>query len=129
MAEARTESAKYVSSAALYVGCALTLGTVYKEVVVATATTDKPYGIAAQTGVQNDNVGFLLPGQTVKAVASAAIAIGALVAPTTAGKMVTVTKGGVQTETNFVWGTAISATAADLGVFEMLFQPFEMEST
>lgn len=129
MAESRTESAKYVSAAALYVGCALTAqGTNYKEAIVATTTSVVPLGFAAQTGVQNDNIGYLTPGQTVKAVASAAIAINAIVAPTTAGKMVTVTKGGTQTETNYAWGWALSAAAADGDVFEMQFQPFEMES-
>lgn len=129
MAQYATESGKYIGSAALYIGCALKhQGTNYKELDVATAATDKPAGIAVQTGVQNDNVGYALPGSTVKAVASAAIAINALVGCTTAGKMVTVTKGGTQTETNFVWGTAVSAAGADGDVFEMLFQPFEMET-
>lgn len=130
MAQYATESGKYVGSADLFVGCAVKLqGTNYKEIDVATAATDKPIGIAAQTGKQNDNVGYYVPGcGTVKAVASAAIAIGAMVACTTAGKMVTVTKGGTQTETNFVWGIAISAAAADGDMFEMLFHPFEMET-
>ena len=124
MAEARTESGKYVTAADLLVGTALTLqGTNYKEIVTATAIGNKPLGIAAQPGKQNDNVGYLLPGQTVKAIASAAIAIGALVSVTTAGKMVTVVKALNSATEEWAWGYAVSSAAADLDIFEMMFDP------
>lgn len=128
MAVYRSESGKMTGSAALK-GNALKAGTNYKEVAQATATTDIPFGVASQAAAQNANVGFYLPGQNVKGLAGAAITKATLIVATTAGKFITGTKGGTQTQTDFCWGTSFSAAGADLDYFELLFNWFEMEVT
>lgn len=131
MAEFRTETAKYTSSTTLGVsGYALTWQTtpVYKELILATTNAVVPVGISTQTAKQNDNIGYALPGATCKAVAAVAIAIGTLVTPTTAGKFTVATKiTTAGTTPTYVWGIAVSAAGAADDIFELLFQPFEMQ--
>lgn len=129
MAEYRTESGKYITATTLAVsGYGLKEGTNYKEVALATAATEVPVGVTVQSCIQNDNIGYAKGGQTVKAVASAAITKGVLIGATTGGKFVTVTKGGVQTETNYCWGKAHSAAGAADDIFELDFNWFELET-
>lgn len=125
-------SAIYETTTALPVtGYALTSGTASSQVILGTTALVKPLGVSAATANNSGtgHIAFYLPGQTVKAVAGGAISKGDMVTATTGGKFIAATKGGVQTETNFVWGIAITAAGADLDVFELMFQPFEMEIT
>lgn len=114
----RTEAAKYVGAAALLKGLALKPGSVYKEVDIAVNATDKIQGISKQDGVQNDNIGYAVPGgQSVKVVLGGTVTIGAYLVPTTAGKFIATTT----TQTNF-WGTALEAGVIN-ELREMNFQP------
>jgi hypothetical protein len=128
MALYRSESGKMTGAACL-LGQPLKMGTNYKEVALAAASTDIPVGVATQAAAQNSNVGFATGGGTVKALAGAAITKGVLVTAATGGEFITCTKGGTQTETNFCWGSAFSAAGADQDLFELLFNWFEMEIT
>lgn len=94
-------------------------GTDSDHVAVTAANTDTPLGIAlSKTDAAEDTVGVALPGKagTKLAVASAAIAVGARVVPTAAGKIVTLpTAGG----TYWVIGRALTAATADGDIIEI----------
>lgn len=93
MAVARIESFKYVGSAVLKGGEVMKLGSNQGEVDVATAATDVVVGVAAHGvtagNVTAQNLGVYLPGQVVKMIGSTTIALGARLAATTGGKVVT----------------------------------------
>lgn len=119
MALERTESGKYIGAAALTKGLALKPGgTTYKDIDIAVNATDKIAGISTTAAVQNDNVGYAVPGcGSVKVALGGTVTIGAYLVPTTAGKFIVTTT----TQTNF-WGTALSAgISGELG--EMNFVP------
>ena len=84
------------------------------HVAVTTAPTENPLGLAMNaTDAAEDDVGVELPGAapgTKVAIASAAIAAGARVCPTAAGKVVTLP---TDTGTYYVTGRAITAADAD----------------
>lgn len=128
MAEYRTESGKYITATTLAVsGYGLKEGTNYKEVALATAVSDIPVGVTLQSCVQNDNIGYAKPGQTVKAVAGAAVVKGVLLTVTTGGKFITAVKTATPGTVEFVWGKAHSAAGADLDICELDFNWFDMD--
>lgn len=127
MAVESKQSYQYTGSAASKKGTILTLTTVYGQLGVATAVTDKPIGIlledvaAGDTTPQNCSVGST-NGEVYKLVASTAIAIGAAVGATTAGKAVTITLSTVYAQ-EWIVGIAISAAGADGDLVEVQYNP------
>lgn len=98
-----------------------------KEVVLATANTAVPTGVSLQSCKQNDNIGVSAPGMVVKAVANAAVTVGAKVTVTTGGLFTPCDKGG--SGNTFVWGIAQSAAGAQNDVFTMLYMPYQESIT
>jgi hypothetical protein len=126
MASHRSEGGKYVngSATALPKYSAMKATSTAGEIDVATAISDIPFGISAEAAESGDNVGVFLPGQTVKAVAGAAIAKNAYVTAAAAGQFVTCTKNATPTTTpEFAWGYALTAATAQNDLFELYFFP------
>lgn len=84
------------------------------NVVVCTASDDDCIGTSLDAVVSGDRVSVQLRQPSVKMIASAAIALGAMVALTTGGKVVT------QATTVRRWGTALEAAGADGDIIEVL---------
>ena len=75
-------------------------------IILAAATTDRPLGVLQNNPTSGKTASVMTSGVT-KVVASAAIAIGDRVMCTAAGKVATATS------TNYAFGTALVAAAAD----------------
>ena len=88
-------------------------------VIVTTAITDHVLGVAQQDAASGEQVPVLTsPGSVVTMVASAAIAIDAMVMPGASGKVATA--AGV---TAITCGQALEAGAADGSLVRVLFRP------
>jgi len=88
-------------------------------VVVTTAITDHVLGVAQQDAASGEQVAVLTsPGSVATMVASAAIAVDAMVMPGAAGKVATA--AGV---TAITCGQALEAAAADGSLVRVLFRP------
>lgn len=89
-----------------------------REVIMPTANS-RVIGVLTNGGEEGQNVGVMCePGALIEIAASAAIAAGADIATTAAGRAVTAS--GVTTQ---VLGVALEAATADGDLITMLFQP------
>lgn len=133
MAIARIESYKYVGSAALKGGEVLKLGSNQGECDVATAATDFPIGVAAHGvtagNVTAQNLGVFMPGQVVKMIGSTTISLGARLAATTGGKVVTAAAKSATGNTTVSYDLGRALEAAGSGGTDLIavhFWPTEV---
>jgi len=122
-------SLKYQGGAAPLQFSCIKLGTAAMTCDTATAKTDKILGIVQELpmSIQTSTNWFApvaLSGVSY-AVASAAIAIGDTLIPTTAGKMATGTRTTWSGTFVMTIGVAMSASASDLDIFTVLIRPQE----
>lgn len=110
----------FIGTGALKKGTMLAMTTVDAECDVATAVSDVPAGIAledlaadaARATTNGTPVGVgAEEGAVYKVIASTTIAIKAALAPTTAGKAVTITLSTTYAQ-EWIWGIALSAGGA-----------------
>ena len=108
------------------------------QIDLSAATTDLPLGISIEDVAKAPAAGgpFQSPsietktGVQLKMVASTGgVAINVTVTSDSTGRFTACTKGGTQTQTDYVWGRSLQAVSNGNEVFAGIFNWFEMEIT
>jgi hypothetical protein len=112
----------YVAEGAITDGMVVILGTSENQCKAPAAANDPPLGVAMHAAADGEQVSVALMG-AVPVIASAAIAVNALVAiSTTTGRVATITIGSTTADDRLV-GKALSVAAASGDTLSVLLSP------